>query len=275
MTFAPYGSWKSPVTTDLIVAGSIGVSSPCFAGGIQYWAESRPQEGGRIVVVRRDADGSEHDLFAAPFNARTRVHEYGGDAWLIHDGLVYFSNFADQQVHVAGDGEPRPLTHTEGLRFANGVVDARRNRIIYVIEDHRAPGEAVNRIGAVDLVTGDVTMLCEGHDFYSSPALDADAKRLAFIAWDHPNMPWDETLLYVADLDASGLAGEPVCIAGESEALQQPRFAPNGNLVYISDRSGWWNLYEVDADGQHRALCPMEAEFGVPLWAFGASTYDF
>ena len=140
---ATLGSWLSPITSDLIVADTIGISSSSWHQGALYWIESRPQEAGRNVLVKRNEDGSEKDINPAPYNIRTRVHEYGGGAWLLHQGALYFSNFADQQLYVQSLNEDTPsqLTDAAGLRFADGCVDAKRNRIICVVEDHRAEGE--------------------------------------------------------------------------------------------------------------------------------------
>ena len=164
---APFGTWHSPITSDLIIADTISLSSPIWHQGNLLWVESRPQDAGRNVLVLKEQDGSERDINPAPFNIRTRVHEYGGDAWLLHENTVYFSNFSDQHLYRQRLDEalPRQLTHQDGLRFANGCVDQRRNRIVYVIEDHRNDGEAINFIGAVDLDSGEVTQLCKGHDF--------------------------------------------------------------------------------------------------------------
>ena len=176
MAKAPYGSWKSPISTDLIVAGSIGLSSPHALQNGRCWIESRPQEGGRSVLVQQSPDGEVRDITPAPFNIRTRVHEYGGGASLIHGDSIYFSNFADQQLYCQGWEDPAPtqLTHAEGFRFANGCVDTRRNRMIYVVEDHNVSGEPQNLIGAVDLKTGELKILAKGQDFYSSPVISPD-----------------------------------------------------------------------------------------------------
>jgi dipeptidyl aminopeptidase/acylaminoacyl peptidase len=224
----------------------------------------------------------------APFNARTRVHEYGGGAWLVHRNCVYFSNFADQQIYVAdGQGNTRQLTRTPELRFANGVVDAARNRIIYVIEDHSGDNaEPSNLIGAVSLESGSVTFLTRGHDFYSSPTLSPDTGRLAWITWDHPDMPWDGTTLMTARIAGDGSLSAITRIAGgREESIQQPLYSSDGTLYFISDRSGWWNLYRVQHDaagelaGEHERkilpVCETDAEFGVPHWVFGQSTYAF
>jgi dipeptidyl aminopeptidase/acylaminoacyl peptidase len=279
---APYGSWKSPITSDLIVAQSISLTDVRLDGGTVYWLEGRPQEQGRNVVVRADGQA----LTAAPFNVRTRVHEYGGGAWLVADGAIVFSHFADSRLYRQADGASAPQAVTpepprpHGWRFADGTIDPRQ-RWIGVREDHTGAGEAVNAIVAVDL-TGAATeprILAGGHDFFSSPRLSPDGRKLMWLAWDHPNMPWNGTTLYLATLSADGLpAGAPVVVAGgPAESIFQPEWSPDGlQILFVSDRSGWWNLYTHDlATGETHALLTMPAEFGVAQWVFGMATYGF
>jgi dipeptidyl aminopeptidase/acylaminoacyl peptidase len=285
---APYGSWRSPITSDLIVAQSIGLADVRLDGGRCYWLESRPQEQGRNVVVVRDEDGQTTDVTPQPFNARTRVHEYGGGAWMVSDGTLYFSNFADGRLYrlVAGASQPQPLTPAPAApgrqwRFADGVLDHRRNRWIGVREDHTAEGEAVNTVVAVGLGGGGSDpgqVLLSGHDFFCSPRLSPDGKWLTALAWDHPNMPWNGTLLYLAEVNDGGDAGAPRLIAGgPAESIFQPEWSPDGReIVLVSDRSGWWNLYAFDlATGATRPLASRSAEFGLPQWNLAISTYAF
>ncbi len=276
---AKLGSWRSPITSDLIVADTIGISSSSWHQGALFWVESRPQEAGRNVLVRRNEDGTERDINPAPYNIRTRVHEYGGGAWLLHEDALYFSNFADQQIYVQSLDEDTPsqLTHIAGLRFANGCIDVKRNRMICVIEDHRAEGEPENYLGAVDLESGDISVLTRGHDFYSSPAISPDCEKITFMSWNHPDMPWDETIIWTSDLTENGALSEPVHVAGGKKgtqkiSAQQPTFSPSGELFFITDESGWWNIYR---QGTTESICPMEAEFGGPHWIFGMHSYDF
>jgi len=275
---APYGSWKSPITSDLIVAETIGLGGTAIEGADVYWMELRPKEGGRLVVVRRTQDGKMTDLTPTPFNARTRVHEYGGRAYAVAGGTAYFSNFADQRLYRQDPGaEPRPITPEIALRYADYVVDRRRNLLFCVREDHTAPGEAVNTLVTVKC-DGDESggqVIVSGNNFYSSPRLSPDGSRLAWLTWNHPNMPWDGTELWVGEVNADGALGHAERAAGGlEESIFQSEWSPDGVLYFVSDRTGWWNLYRWQK-GNIEPLCPMEAEFGEPQWNFGMSTYAF
>ncbi len=285
---APFGSWKSPITSDLIVVGSLRLGEVRLDGDAVYWSEGRPTEGGRTVVVRRSlSDSSEPsttDLTPLPFNVRTRVHEYGGGAYIVQDGTVYFSNFADQRLYQIKPNEaPQPITPEGAFRYADAVGDRLRNRLICVREDHsQNDHEPVNTIVSVSLSPRDGaldagTVLVSGSDFYAFPRLSPDGSRLCWIEWNHPNMPWDGTTLWVALVNADGSLGEPQNIAGgEAESIFQPEWSPDGELYFVSDRTNWWNLYRWNfATATPEPLCPKAAEFGLPLWVFGMSTYGF
>lgn len=273
----PHGTWKSPITADAIASGAVGLDQVQVDDADIYWIEARSAEGGRHVVVRRTPDGRTVDLTPPPFNARTRVHEYGGGAYVVRGGTVFFSNFSDQRLYRQDPGaDPRPITPAAAHRYADGFVDHRRGRLICVREDHSAAGgEAVNALSSVPLDGGGVRVLVSGHDFFSSPRLSPDGARLAWMAWDHPNMPWDGTELWVADITSDGSLGRATRVAGGvAESIFQPEWSPDGVLHFISDRTGWWNLYRWRGAGIE-PLCPMEAEFGGPQWLFGLSTYGF
>ena len=284
-TNAPYGSWRSPITSELIVAESISLGDVRIDRGQIYWLEGRPQEQGRNVVVRAGAAGAPpRDLTPASFNARTRVHEYGGGAWLVDDGVLYFSHFADGRLYRQAEDGVQPLTaapaRPNDWRFADGVIDRRRARWIGVREDHTGAGEAVNTIVAVDLAgaAGPGRVLAGVRDFFSSPRLSPDGSRLLWLAWDHPNMPWNGTTLYLAVLGPDGRPSEPETIAGGvAELIFQPEWSPDGSeIVFVSDKWGWWNLYRYHvARRETRALAPMAAEFGQPQWNFGMATFAF
>ncbi len=275
---APYGSWKSPITADLIVADSVGLGDMAIDGDDIYWTEMRPSEGGRYVLVRRAPDGGTEDVTPPPFNARTTVHEYGGAAFAVADGVVYFSNFADQRLYRQDPGkQPRPLSPEVDLRYADGDVDRSRGRMVCVREDHTAEGrEAVNTLVGVDLDRGGPgEVLVSGNDFYAYPRLSQDGSRLAWITWNHPHMPWDGAELWVAEVSADGSLGHRERVPSSADdAITQPMWSPEGALYFISDRTGWWNLYRWRG-GTAEPLHPVEAEFGVPQWGLGAATYGF
>jgi dipeptidyl aminopeptidase/acylaminoacyl peptidase len=240
----------------------------------------RPSERGRQVIVCRSAAGDKVDLNPPDFNARTRVHEYGGGDYVVHDRTVYFSNFADQQIYrLKAESTPERITHESGddrVRYAEAVIDVTRNRLIAVREDHRnATREAENTIAAVSLTGDDECVLVSGNDFYSSPRVSPDGSRLSWLTWNHPHMPWDGCELWSGEIAADGSLRNNTLIAGGlRESIFQPEWSPDGVLYFVSDRSGWWNIYRAAADGIE-CLCGMEAEFGAPQWVFGMSTYAF
>lgn len=275
---AVYGSWRSPITSDLIVSSSIGLRTVAWAGETLYWLEGRPQEKGRNVLMRKNEDGSEQDITPAAFNVRSRVHEYGGGAFLITDDeTVYFSNDGDRRVYVQKkDAAPQVLTPENQRRYADFILDGANNRLICVSEDHAGVGhEPKNEIVAIALNSGDVSVLVEGNDFYTSPRLSPDGKTLAWVSWDHPDMPWDNAQLWVAEIQANGALEEKKLIAGGTEeSVVEPRWSPDGTLYFSSDRSGYWNFYGVKGD-DIEAIYPAKAEFGYPHWVFGESILGF
>jgi len=275
---APYGSWKSPITSDLIVRESIGLTQVKIDGNDIYWIEMRPSEGGRQVIVRYSSGSDARDINQREFNARTRVHEYGGGEYAVAQGDVYFSNFADQQLYRQSNGSAPKLISTEGgdTRYADAVVDSRRQRLVCVFEDHRDSGEAVNAIASVPIDGGSTTILISGNNFYSSPQISPDGSRLAWLTWNHPNMPWDGCELWVGNISDDGsIANRRLVAGGPNESIFQPEWSPDGILHFVSDRSGWWNLYRLRAENETECLCDMPAEFGAPQWVFGLSTYAF
>lgn len=288
----PYGSWPSPISVEMSVAGALSLREPRLDGEDVYWIEGRPQERGRQVVVRFGADGQIVDVTPPGFDVRTMAHEYGGGAYSVAGGTVYFANLADARLYRQRPGSvPEPVTAEGPYRYADLAVDAPRNRVLAVREDHtpalgraaaveqmgdrqaRGP-EPENTLVGIDLDSGEQTVLARGHDFYSTPRLSPDARRLAWLCWRHPNMPWDGTELWLADLDESGVPRAAQCVAGgATESIVQPEWSVDGTLLFVSERSGWWNLYRHDAGGEDRPLAPMEAEFAGPQWVFGLRWY--
>jgi dipeptidyl aminopeptidase/acylaminoacyl peptidase len=277
---SPYGSWKSPITAAMIAEGAVRLAQPEFGEGAVYWLESRPKEGGRYVVVRRGPDGETADAIPRSFNSRTRVHEYGGASYLLGGQSLFFSNFDDQRLYRQDPGgEPVPITPEPAapaaLRYADGRITRDGATIVCVRESHEGE-EVVNELVALPADgSAPPSVIASGHDFYSFPRPSPDGRMLAWTSWDHPRMPWDGTELWVAELAADGEPRNERRIAGgPEESIFQPEWAPDGSLHFVSDRSGWWNLYRREGEGD-RALTPIEAEFGVPQWAFGLATYAF
>lgn len=276
-TVAPYGSWKSPITADLIAAKTIALAETCTDDEDIYWSESRPLEQGRYVIMRRASDGTITECTPPEFSGRTMVHEYGGGAFTVHNGVIYFCNFKDQHLYRQSfDGVPELLTPGDGYRYADLIVDEKRNRIICIREDHTGEGEAVNTIVSININGDDNgTILVQGNNFYSSVRLSPDGNQLAWLTWNHPNMPWDGTELWVADAAEDGTLQNAGLVTGSaSESIFQPEWSPDGVLYFVAEDTAWWNLYRWK-DRKAEALHPMEAEFGKPQWVFGMSTYAF
>ncbi len=253
-----------------------------------YWLEGRPHEGGRYVLVRRTGDGSTRDVTPADFNVRTRVHEYGGGAFLVADGVAYCANFSDQRIYRIdvptsdrrGTPIPRPLTPPGAKRYADFCLDRGRERLICVCEDHSAPGEPRNALVAISLdgAMNDAQVLASGADFYSTPRLSPDGSTLAWLSWNHPQMPWDGTELWTATIDQAGFLKTPRRLAGgTNESIYQPGWLLDGALCFASDRAGWWRIYRSERSNRVVELVanpPQDAEFGRPQWIFGTSVWS-
>ena len=280
-TISPYGSWKSPITSDLIVSGTVGLGQIAIDGDDIYWVEGRPSEAGRSVIVRRTPDGTISDVTPAPFNVRTRVHEYGGASFAVASGTIYFSHFADQRIYSQTlDTQPVPLTPAANCRYADVIIDNQINRLICVREDHAGEGECVNTLVSINLDNGaDIQILTQGNDFYASPRLSPDGSQLSWICWNHPNLPWDGTELWVAKINPDGSLGEKSLVdGGVDESIFQPEWSPDGVLYFVSDKSNWWNFYRWQSrtlvnSQEIEPVLTMTAEFGLPQWVFGMSTY--
>ena len=274
---APFGAWPSPISAATVAAGAAPLSQTAIDGDDVYWTAGRASEGGRNTLLRQRGDDIVELTPPAetPFNVRTRVHEYGGGALLAAGGTVYFSNFADNRLYAMRDGEAaRPLGAAGSRRYADFVMDAPRRRLIAVCEDHANPAAPENLICAVGLDGVDTTLVA-GSDFYAAPRLSPDGSQLAWLSWMHPRMPWQGTELWLANIGSDGMPVDARLVAGgDDEAICQPEWSPNGVLHFVSDRSGWWNLYRLDGD-HAVALCPRAAEFAGPHWTFGNAMYGF
>jgi len=283
VTVLPYGAWPSPITAEMLATAGVGLGEVLLDDGIVYWTESRPTEGGRGVVCKGDPHTSPVDITPAGFDARTRVHEYGGGPYTVHHGTVYFSNRPDARLYRQPDGgSPEPITpDTDGThRYADGTITPEGRWWIGVRERHDLGPKVADVVNELIVVPSDGSaeprVLASGRDFYSSPRVSSDGDRLAWLEWDLPWMPWDGTELFVADLSAEAELGEPSLVAGRAaeESIWDPEWSPSGDLVFASDRSGWWNLERV-RDGERTLLHPAEAEFGYPQWVMGERSFGF
>jgi dipeptidyl aminopeptidase/acylaminoacyl peptidase len=277
---SPYGSWASPISPELLLKGTVHMRNQMLRwdGGDLYWSELRPYEAGRIVVCRRSADGTTSDVTPPGFNARSRVHEYGGGHFAVKDGTVFFTNYKDQRLYRQDrDSAPVAITPAADIRHADMLVDKTRGRVIAVREDHTtgAP-EAVNTVVAVDAYgRREPITIASGNDFYSSPKLSPDGGRVAWQTWNHPNMPWDGSEIWIGELDRDGnLTSSRKVAGGPNESVLQPEWSPTGELYFVSDRSDWWNLYRARGEGDE-AVCHRSSEFGAPQWVFGQRFFDF
>ncbi|WP_280155315.1 prolyl oligopeptidase family serine peptidase [Piscinibacter sp. XHJ-5] len=279
-TIASFGTWASPITAQRVASASRPLSAPHIDGSSVVWLEGLPGEGGRVAAMRSDgtADSPTEMLTAAPYNVRSRVHEYGGGACIAAGGVLYFSHYADNLVYRrAPDGAIEPLTHESRHRHADFELDAPRQRLIAVREDHAAGGhEPRNLLVALPLDgRGDAAALASGHDFYAAPRLSPDGRRLAWLCWNHPLMPFQGTELWLADVSDDGRLVQPRRLAGGADdSLCQPQWSPDGQLFVVSDRSGFWNLHRMERDAL-QPLCPTDAEFARPQWVFGRHLYGF
>ncbi|MEM1145714.1 MAG: prolyl oligopeptidase family serine peptidase [Pseudomonadota bacterium] len=267
----PYGSWPSIISAESLVAGARGIYSLQADGDSLYWLEARPEEGGRVTIMRRRESGQMDELLPAAFNARTRVHEYGGGSLLVADGVIWFSNFADQRLYRMKPGsDPQAITPAEKYRYAGCALDRRRDRLICIREDHRAEGEPINAL--VTLAAHEPSspsVLFEGTDFVSAPRLDDGGEKVAFTSWQHPNMPWDNTSLHSAGFDEEGnLVDLELHNPVSKESVVDPQWVSSGDLIVLSDRDNWWRPYAVDGR-EFRAL-PVDlksSEIGGPDWS--------
>jgi dipeptidyl aminopeptidase/acylaminoacyl peptidase len=275
-TSAPFGNWRSPISAQLISAGATGLGGLASNQHDLFWLETRPLEGGRSVLLRH-RDGEPEELTPPPYNVRSRVHEYGGGAFLVTASSAFFVNFPDQNVYRVdlGTGTIEQITDTPtSERYADFAATPGDRSLIAVAERHGLPGrsEAENCLVSIDVASGALTTLCSGHDFYASPRLSPDADQLCYLCWDHPNMPWDGTQLHLADFDEGQLGPATVVTGGADESILQPTWIAPGHLLFASDRSGWWNLYSYDASGEY-CIHPDSAEYGAPPWGFNMRSF--
>ena len=272
MKRAPCGSWLSALASERVVAQSLRLSEPRLDGDCSYWIEGRPAEGGRCVLVRRDARGACTDLLPPGYSARTRVNEYGGGTYAVRGERLCFSNDPDGCLYALETGGPRRLTAPAARRYADLAFDPTRPCILCVCEDHGVAGEPVTTLVAIDLRDGGMHTLARGADFYATPAPSHDGRLVAWIEWRHPNMPWDSTALVLARVGDDGHLHDVRRIAGEGESIQQPAWHADGTLWFVSDRDGWWNLWRWSG-AQPEQVTRARAELAGAPWVSGSVSY--
>ena len=273
MKQAPYGTWHSPLAAADLASSAIALNYVAIREKIPYWVESRPAEGGRSVIVMAGENGAIKELTPQGFNVRTRVHEYGGMPYGLAPDTVYFSNFTDQRLYAHRHGQEPVAITPPGYRYADYELDPAGKHIFCVREDHTGSGEPKNTVVMIDTTIGGAgKVLFEGSDFVAFPRLSPDGRHLAWITWNHPDMPWDTTTLHVAHLTDSGLSDITAVTRGVEESVLEPRWDSDGTLYFISDRSNWWNLYRY-RNKQVTPVMAFEAEIAGPPWVLGQSNY--
>ncbi len=295
---APYGSWSSPVNSQLMVTDSVSLDEVQLSNHSLYYLERRPQEQGRCVIVQF-SDKKTDDILPTQYSARSRVHEYGGGAYCVHNNTVYFINDKDQDIYCIRQHKIQRITHHQHHRYADLIFDSQHNRLIAVCEqrlceqpickqqvNHKTGHDysPVNSIVAINMSSGSVTSICTGYDFYASPRINPDGNRLCWLSWNQPNMPWDGTELWCADIDASGELQRTTHLAGvQSSSIKsrinisicQPDWSPDNQLYFISDKTGWWQLYRYETDKTQTLITSNNQDIGLPQWVFAQSSYAF
>ena len=275
----PYGTWESLITSEMLVGGAVRLGEIVTDGDDVWWAESRPDEGGRTVIVRNGKDQTDKKT-----NVRTLVHEYGGSAWWVRNGTLVYSQYLDQRLYrrdKSGDSIPlTPESETQqSYRYADGRITNNEDWYVCVRETHTSSDEEPsNEIVAVPLDgSQQIRVLVSGPDFVSSPRVSKEGDQIAWVQWNHPNMPWDDTQLCIASLEEMVLSNQKVT-KSKAESFFQPEWDDQGNLHVVSDRNNWWNLFRVDQSTNEidlTSLTNIEAEIGLPQWVFGQSRYAF
>ncbi|MDN3639204.1 prolyl oligopeptidase family serine peptidase [Simiduia curdlanivorans] len=286
---APFGTWSSPINAQILTRQSVKLSRPLCLGKDTYWLESRPSEQGRSVIVKHSIGQMPEDVTPPQVSVRSKVNEYGGGDFCVSEAFIFYVDATDQQIYALDQhlNQIRQITHTPSSRYADLVYDPLRNRLIAIREDF--PGaelESLHTLVSVDLATGQITTLAEGDSFYASPALSTDGNQLAWLSWNHPNMPWDYNQCWRAVFNQQGQLEQKKIVSPAQSSSFQPRWSSQQELFLVNDQSGWWNIYRLasnaaDTTGAHysantlKPVLALEAEFATPQWVFGMSCYDF
>lgn len=267
MKIANYGSWRSPITAKMVAEKTIFFSEINLVNGTVYWLELRPWQKGRVALMSWSKSGKK-ELLPEKYSVKTKVHEYGGGALLVTKNKIYFVNYDDQQIYcLEKNGSIKKITSIDNVRFADGCFNHQDGSLFFVMEDHRDK-KVINSIVKIS-ADGSIKEFAAGNDFYSNPRISPNGKELSYITWNHPNMPWDGTELWVVNLTT----GQKKLIAGGvSESVLNPKWSPDGQLYYVSDRNGWWNLYRAKSS---KPIVKIEGEFALPPWELGSSLIGF
>ncbi len=292
LTSFPYGKWPSPITAEMLTQQSSKISEPQACGDDLLWIESRPAEKGRNALVQLCANGARKDVLAEPHSVRTRAYEYGGASYLVTPERIFCVLDTDQRIYMIDRATHllAALSPIGNYRYADFCWDKKHQRLICVREDHTKANhaekiDARSEIVALDL-NGETQVQVTGADFYSNPRLNLAGDKLSYLCWNHPQMPWDGTECYCADINLAGKITSTRLIAGsKNESIFQPQWSPTDELFFVSDRNNWWNIYrhtfncaegaDADGSGNVECICDLPAEFATPQWVFGMSTYGF
>ncbi len=275
MIRAKCGTWVTPISSQSVIEAALSFRQISVDNDIIYWSEARPQEKGRTTIMQRVQSGEITDLLPQKFSARSRVHEYGGGEFTVHNGKIFFVNDADQNIYSIENGKVNTIFCDASKRFAQLLIDPEQRFLYYVVEDHHHPEDVQNYLGRVDLKSFAFLPIATGKDFYGNLSLDQNGKQLAWISWNHPNMPWNRTELWKAQVCPKHGIKDPQQQAGNGEeSIIQPQFGPDGLLYYLSDRSGFWNIYRL-RNHQEECLYSDALEFGEPQWMLGGRRFTF
>ena len=271
-----HGSWKSSITSDLIVNGGVKFSEIRVDGTDLYFLEGRPEEEGRYVIIKKTSDGNIFDMIPENFNSRNAVHEYGGGSFAVNNKIIFFTNWEDQRIYKIENNKISPLTKIplieKGVRYADLTISFDLNWLFCVRETHFEKKEAKNDLVAISTSSGEIKVISEGRDFYSSPRQQKIGDQICWLEWDHPNMPWDGNELFTAKFNDGNISNKKHIDGSKEISIVQPEWASSGDLIYISDQSGWWNLKKISNNKKYDLLTE-QSDHGGPAWQFGFRTY--
>ena len=271
-----YGSWESTITPEKITEGGLRFSEIRSSGSDLYFLEGRPEESGRYVIVKQASDGKISDVIPKEFNSRNAVHEYGGGSYAVGQKNIYFTNWDDQRIYKVNGENVNPITKEppfeKSIRYSDLTLSIDEEWLFCVRETHFKKEEAKNELVAISTTENSQIVLCTGRDFYSSPRINPTNKEICWLEWDHPNMPWDGTELFIANFDLDGLSEIKFIDGSKNISIIQPEWSDSGELIYISDESGWWNLKKY-SENTNSTILNEKSDHGGPSWQFGFRTY--